>query len=82
MQRLMLICAYLLCRPHADPMLTPCWPYAGKNWSKLRTIVGSDHEVGGYVAPIVDMVTKQILILYNVLFSQTWLIRSADNGML
>ena len=34
----------------------------------------------GYVAPIVDQKRKQVLVLYNLRFVETWLIRSSDNG--
>ena len=51
----------------------------GSSWSPVESVVLFD-ETGGYVAPIVDQKRKQVLVLYNLRFVETWLIRSSDNG--
>ena len=52
----------------------------GKSWSPVQSVITFD-ETGGYVAPIADQKRKQVLVLYNLRFVETWLIRSSDNGL-
>ena len=52
----------------------------GTSWSPVESVVAFD-ATGGYVAPIADRKRRQVLVLYNVRFVETWLIRSTDNGL-
>ena len=51
----------------------------GTIWSTVRTIHNFT-TVSGYAAPIVDRINGAVLLYFNVLFSQTWLLRSTDDG--
>eukprot|EP01051_Picozoa_sp_SAG22_P002993 SAG22_NODE_140_length_17982_cov_81.438741_2_plen_515_part_00 len=52
----------------------------GTSWSRVESVI-TFNETGGYLAPIVDQKRKQVLVLYNMRFVETWLIRSMDNGV-
>ena len=51
----------------------------GTTWSTVRTLHNFT-TVSGYAAPIVDRVNGAVLMFFNVLFDQTWMLRSTDNG--
>ena len=54
-------------------------PDNGTSWSAVRTLHNYS-TVSGYSSPMVDHVNGDVLIFFNVLYSETWLLRSKDNG--
>lgn len=52
---------------------------SGASWSAVRTLYNFS-ATGGYVAPVVDAQRGQILLFFNVNFSEVWRRRSADGG--